>query len=233
MKSIIVEDDPSMVIEYEMILDKKAIEVSRVFKNAEEAYKAIVADKPDFLILDIHLDEGQSGLDLATKIRSLSIPTLFVTGFPKSQFYNEALSLEAESFLVKPFNPISLEFQIDKIIQKANSFNQFLFVKHKNNHVKLPFNNIQYVEIDGNYSTLVTPERKYVLKKSLRKISEELNMNLFIRVHRSLIVNKAKISEINFNLNSLLLLSGEQLKIGNNYIRDLRKFMQESGSIKN
>lgn len=234
MKSIIIEDDPSMVIEYEMLLDKKGVQLLGSFNNTKEAFIAIQSEKPDFIILDIHLENSESGIELASKIKKLYIPILFVTGFPERVFFKKAQELKAETFLIKPFNSMSLEFEVDKIISKIKNQNQhkkFIFIKDKNNFVKVPFEDILYIDIEGNYSTIYTLSKRFVLKKSLAKISKEIDPDLFIQIHRSAIVNKQYIKNINFNSSQLILQNAKSLKIGNNFIKKLRSYLKGSDKI--
>jgi two-component system LytT family response regulator len=53
----------------------------------------------------------------------------------------------------------------------------------------IPWNEIQFLEADGNYTRIHTAARKIVLSQTLKKLEEQLPARLFFRVHRSYMVN--------------------------------------------
>jgi DNA-binding LytR/AlgR family response regulator len=74
--------------------------------------------------------------------------------------------------------------------------NDRIFVRHKEKMVKIMLADLIYLEADRNYSHLFTKEKDYVLAVTLKAIEEKLPAKLFLRIHRSYIVNITHIDEV-------------------------------------
>ena len=55
--------------------------------------------------------------------------------------------------------------------------------------------NIQFIEAMGDYAKIVTPERKYVVLMTMKKLEEVLPEKRFFRVHKSFIVNAKMVNQ--------------------------------------
>lgn len=234
MRAIIIEDDPLQALEYEMILDKINVNKIANYSNVTDAVKGIQLNLPDFILLDIHLDNQENGLDIIKLIEYLHIPFIIITGYPKEQFLLRAKNLKAEAFMVKPVNALSLQFEIEKLIKRIDEINaseEFIYIKEKKILFKVPYNKIYQINTEGNYSTISTSERKYVLKKSLSKILTSLQANHFLQVHRSTVINLKHVKKVDFIAQEMLLNNGEKLKIGNSYYPDIKKHIIQSSIV--
>lgn len=231
MTCMIIEDDPFMIIEYEMLLKKMDIEVVSVSKNLKHASGFLKKNLPDFAILDLHLANNDRGLDFAMKLKNACIPYIVITGFPKEMVYNKLRELDAEAFLVKPINRLSLEFEIDKLrtrIKKFEGDNEFFYIKERSTFIKLPFKDVYYFTIDGNYTSFHTKHKRYIIKKSLSKVYDSINKKSFIRIHRSSVVNKNAIAKVDLKNSQIYLSCNRTLDLGNKYTRDLKEFLNDN-----
>lgn len=229
MKAIIVEDDLSIALDYEMLLNRMGIDLLGTFTRAEDCLNALGKLNPDFIILDLQLEGNESGLSLAGKIQHLYIPFIVITGHPVEALMQEAKDLNAEAFLVKPINIISLEFEIKKIEDKLltdSSQNKFLAIKDRGAYINIPYSDVIYIEIEGNYSTIYTLHKRFVLKKSLTKVWQTLDKDLFMRVHRGFVVNREFISKISFSKKQMILTNDVSLPIGKNYFDELKNYLE-------
>jgi len=94
------------------------------------------------------------------------------------------------------------------------------FIKQNNIYKKIPFDTVLWIKAEGNYSMVHVDNKRYVLKISLKKVTEQLPSDLFIQVHRAYIVYMAKIGDIDISNNELII--GEQkIPLGRSYRNDL------------
>lgn len=83
--------------------------------------------------------------------------------------------------------------------------NRFLFVKSGNILYKLDLMDILWISSEGNYITINTETKKHIVKMSLRKVLQYLPNEYFVQIHRSYIVQKSYITQIDMTLNELYI----------------------------
>jgi DNA-binding LytR/AlgR family response regulator len=93
----------------------------------------------------------------------------------------------------------------------------YIFIKSDGKIFKLLYDELQYGEAQGNYTRIVTQTTTLMPKMPFSSFEELLPTNRFIRIHRSFVINKAKISHIEGNR---VFIGKTELPIGNSY-RDL------------
>jgi len=225
LKAIILEDNISYSWDYEMILDALNIQVAGVYKSWKEALPAIRKDLPDFMIVDLFLENNEKGLDFLEEMKDFFIPTIVCTGYPEQEFMDEAIEKGVRAFISKPLDKASLTFQIKKLVKELEdkTTNECLIIKDKRNLVKIPFKEVCKIEIEGNYSfiTLMSGKR-YVVKMSLKKLMEQLDEKMFLRCHRSAVVNITHIESLDLKDNIIKLANGTELGIGSKYRSNIK-----------
>ncbi len=226
MRALILEDNLSYALDYEMILEKLGITVLAVCKKTKPAIDQIKKEIPDFLIVDLLLDNNEKGLDFIEEIRNYAIPFIICTGYPEDEFMKVALEYGAEAFLSKPLDKAALKFEIIKLTKKLKeqeSNQRNIIVKYRKSLIKVPQDSIRKIETEGNYSYLfVGCDRKYIMKKSLKKILETLDKKLFKQCHRSSIVNLNWISQINPYDKYITLKNGDKVDLGDKYKSEIK-----------
>lgn len=231
MKAIILEDNISSSWDYEMILDKLDVKVAGVFKSWKEALPVVKKDIPDFLIVDLFLDNNEKGLDFIKEISDLFIPMIVCTGYPETEYMDEALLSGVRAFITKPLDKAALTFQVKKLKKELygnDMTKDFLIVKDKRNLIKVPFSKIYKIEIEGNYSLIyLISNKKYVIKLSLKKLMTKLDSR-FIRSHRSAVVNMAYVEKVNSIRNMLVLTNGLEVDLGNTFKSDFKEAFKKS-----
>jgi DNA-binding NarL/FixJ family response regulator len=119
-KILIVEDEFPIGLELEELLDSHGYEVVGVASTGLEAISTARRDNPDLILMDIKLPGKVDGIDAAIKIRSeLDIPSVFLTGYGKSEFVERAKAADPLGYILKPLNKpqilAGLELAIDKM----------------------------------------------------------------------------------------------------------------------
>jgi len=226
LKAIILEDSISYVWDYEMILDDLGVTVEAVHKSWTKAIDSIKKNPPDFMIVDLLLEKNEKGLDFIEEVKNLFIPIIICTGYPEKGFLNQALENEVVAFFTKPLDKSALKFCIQKLIKSisANIVSQnFLVVREKGFVIKLPFVNILKIEIDGNYSYVITTKgKKFILKLSLKKLIEKLDEKTFIRCHRSTVVNVNCITKFDAVGSRIFMTNDEWIDFGSKFKNDFK-----------
>jgi DNA-binding LytR/AlgR family response regulator len=95
-----------------------------------------------------------------------------------------------------------------------------IFVKHNYAFVKLKLCELLYIEADNNYTSVVTADKKFLLRLSLNQLLEKVNYKAMVRIHRSYAVN---INAIQSFTEQIVEVNQQQLPIGRNYKEDFMK----------
>ncbi len=217
IRIVSVEDDPIYAETIQMIVEQAGYELVGQYSNGEEALLAIKAIKPDLLLLDIHVEGALTGIEIAERV-SHETSVIFITSLREREIFERAKSTRPVAFILKPFDSLMLQNTIDLAIsQFAGETKNVLserdvivkdsfFIKEKNSLVKVPIHSINYIEAEDKYCTLCTSDKKFVVRISLNELLTKLPDH-FVRTHRSVVVDAAKINQLN--------LDRQELQLGN------------------
>ncbi len=98
-----------------------------------------------------------------------------------------------------------------------------IFVRHKDRMVKILVADILYMEAERNYCHIFTRNKEYLLSITLKSMEEKLPRQLFMRVHRSYLVNLAQVDEV---ADANVIVSGKSIPIGAGMRDPLLKSLQ-------
>ncbi|MBK1440994.1 response regulator [Parapedobacter sp. ISTM3] len=218
-KILIVEDQLIITMDLEYMLEELGYQVCGVSTTYEDAIAAIKSSQPDLILVDIILSGEKTGIDLAHKINStFHIPFIFLTSHADRSTIEAAKSTRPAGYIVKPFNRndvyAAIEIAFNNIEAHDESANIFLpDGKHK---TKIHIDEMIYAHAEGNYTTFITTNRKIVLRKCLKEVSETiLNNKKFVRIHKSYLVNRDAIRAR--SASNILLNNGENVPLGRAY----------------
>jgi len=203
----IVEDELIIADSIRSVLLQMHYRVPEPCNDYNEAIMMLHSEQPDLVLLDINLAGRQpDGIEVARYIREhMDIPFIFLTANSDAATLERAKTVNPNAFLVKPFQRDDLYASIEiamhnfyssgKVAQGAQA-RQYLFIKEGALFHKVNFDEILYIESDHVYVSIYTAQRRYLLRTSLQQYHEELDKNVFVRIHRSYIVNKHKIDSV-------------------------------------
>ena len=207
MKSIIVDDEKmARVIIQTLANDIKGLSIIEEFSSAIEAMKFLNENKVDLIFLDIHMP-GFNGLDF---IKALKNPPKIILTTSDSKFAIEAFEYDfIIDYLLKPIEFSRFQKAIvkaeNKILEKTSTrvkaidnSNDF-YVNIDRRLIKIDLPSIYLVEAKGDYIHIKTEDKNYVVHSTLKKIEEKLPDSLFLKIHRSFIINIKKIIDIEDN----------------------------------
>lgn len=108
-KVLVVDDDPDVVDACRLFLEKKGYQVATAFNRAE-GMKALAAQKPDLMILDVMMAQPDDGLAMAQELRRKGnqIPIVMLTSISKvtgMEYGQDKEMVPVEAFLEKPVDP--------------------------------------------------------------------------------------------------------------------------------
>lgn len=199
IKTILVDDEfLALNLLEEFTKRIPQIEVITKVKSAIEAAEFLEGNKVDLMFLDIQMPHLSGNKFLA----SLDNPpvTIFTTAY--SDYAVEAFSLNAVDYLLKPFSydrflqAVTKAEKEIKIKNKNNPSNNFISIKSDGTIHKININDIIVIEGLKEYVKIVSENKKYVILDSMKNMEELLPNNQFIRIHKSYIVAKNRITSL-------------------------------------
>ncbi len=123
---LIIDDDPDIVEAMKVVLENKQYRIT-VAKNGEEGIRDAKADKPDLVILDVMMETGDKGFEVARELKSnksyADIPILMLTAIKEKtglDFRKEAGDnawLPVDDYCDKPLNPDELISKVELLLK--------------------------------------------------------------------------------------------------------------------
>ncbi len=214
MNCIIVDDDQmSCKILEGYVAKSSSLNLIGSFSDSVEARNIITKRKDiDLVILDIQMPE-MDGFDF---INSLDYPPNIIIVTATEGYALKAFDFNVVDYLLKPITYGRFCKAIDKTIRYYSrkeispTGDEEIFIKKGSSLVKLKLKDIIYIEALENYVTLTTNEDRFTIHFTMKAIENQLPSGVFIRVHRSFIINKSMIQAIKES--SLDLIVGDTVK---------------------
>lgn len=236
INAIIVDDEPLAqdVLEAHLM---KIPEVNLVAKcdNAIEARKVLSENDIDLVYLDIQMPEI-TGIEF---VKSLTNPPsiIFTTAF--DNYAVEGFELNAIDYLLKP---ISIErfmkattkaldmIESSHLSQAAeidSSTDDYMFVKADKKLVKVNYSDVIYIEGLKDYVIIKRNDKRIITLQTMKSLESKLPSDIFLRIHRSYIVNLKKIEAIMGNMVEVNEKGQvKHLPVGKNYRDELLAIIQ-------
>jgi two-component system response regulator LytT len=209
MNCIIVDDEEmARAIIAQFVLTSTDIECLGEFPSAIDAMKFLNQKQVDLIFLDIHMPNF-SGFDF---IQTIKNPPQIILVTSDRDFAIEAFEYECiVDYLVKPIT----ESRFLKAIQKVTAIKTDdaqvaapVQAEEKSNHfyvnidrrlIKIDNFSVNVIEAKGDYIHIKTDTKNYIVHSTMKKIEDKLPKDLFLKIHRSFIINVTKIIDIEDN----------------------------------
>ncbi|MGC1514481.1 MAG: response regulator, partial [Maribacter sp.] len=206
---LVVEDDMIIAANLTLQLTKLDYEITGIEARGEEAVAHAFLNRPDIILMDIHLKGTMDGVETARAIQKQSdVPIVYLTANTDEATFLRAKDTQPYAFVQKPFDFLQLQRTLALVVEQRKGktidskqapieiLNDRIFVRHNGQMNKLLLSDIQYIEAERNYCTIVTSNNRSLLTATLKVMEEKLPTNLFVRVHRSFIVNITKLDVV-------------------------------------
>ena len=211
IKILIAEDEMIIAADIARLLGKSGYEVAGISTRGEDVLKVIESTRPDIILMDIALRGSIDGVETATRIlQQYRIPVIFVTSNIDDKTFQRAKVAKPYAFIAKPFQESDLiraiEITLERMEEDASTHGESahevsamddrLFIRDKEQMVKVGIQDILYVEADRNYCKIHSTGKTFLVSVPMGSIEQYLPPDVFIRTHRSFIVNIRSVSSI-------------------------------------
>jgi two-component system LytT family response regulator len=202
LKCIAIDDEPLALKQMVSYIEKTPfLTYSGGSLNAVNGLELMVGKNPDLLFIDINMPE-LNGIDF---VKSLNDPVMIIFTTAYSEYALDGFKVNAVDYLLKPIgypdflksankalNLYELKNNSDEILTGDKDC---LFVKSEHRLIRVEFSNIKYIEGMREYVRIHLNEGDAIMTLlSMKSLEEKLPRSLFMRVHRSYIVNLSKIT---------------------------------------
>lgn len=203
---LIVEDEALIADHLAACLETEGYGVQGPYDEAEAALTHLKTHRPDLILLDIQLAGALDGVDVAAAVLSTSrIPIVYLTSNTDARTLARVKLTQPAGFIVKPFQPADLRPAIELALyshdqgnaprtQASTTTEDSFFIKEKHLLERVYYRDILCAEAMDNYTRIHLNDRKYMLSQTLKVVEEKLKDHGFFRIHRTWLVNVARIT---------------------------------------
>jgi len=214
------------------------VEVAGECSTASETIELACRINPDLIFLDIRMP-GMDGFDVVDELSANSSCTMpgivFTTAF--DCYALRAFEIRAVDYLLKPFTAERLHRAIRRASeqlltsrragetangasQSGNRFGTRIVFKSRGRILFLPVSEIRWIGAEENYVRICTGSETHLLRETMTRLEEKLDPNVFMRVHRSSIVNLQFVKEVRSeppNEFTVVMVNGQKLSMSRSY----------------
>ncbi len=241
MKKVIIVDDEEagrkLIKEY--LGDFNDLVLLGEANNGVDAVRIINEFKPDLVFLDVQMP-GMTGFDVLTHLDELP-HIIFSTAY--DQYALKAFEVHAVDYLLKPYTKERFKIAVERLAQnssdnKARHLTESLLlesskqperilVQTQNKLVTILLSDVIRIEAYGDYSKLITEEKTYLSNYGISSLEEKLSNSVFIRVHRSSIINLNRVKELNKYTKSydVTMQNNDVVRVSRGYMENIKKLM--------
>ncbi len=198
------------------------LEVVASCGNALEAKMVLQQQPIDIFFLDINMPV----MDGISFLKTLKHPPQIIFTTAYKEYAVDAFELAACDYLLKPFSLERFIMAVDKAVEKLQGTTptakgsveeqaaNFIFIRTDRKIFKIMHEDLLYAEANGNFTRIVTAQQTFSPAMTFANFEELVPRSLFLRVHRSFIINKSKIGHIEGNR---VFINNVEIPIGSNY----------------
>lgn len=203
--------------------------------NPIEALQLLQYQSVDLIFLDIQMPE-MIGTDF---LKTLSHKPMVIFTTAYAEYALEGYELNVVDYLLKPFpferflQAVNKASELAKlksgktgsaVISSDNSAMEknYILVKSEHKVHRIFYDDIQYIQSMREYVAYYTPKGRILSLGSLKKLETDLPKNQFLRIHKSYIISKAKVSTLEGNM---VHIGKEKIPIGASYREKVLKLL--------
>lgn len=248
IRALIVDDEPLARTGVRQLLDSvDDVTVVGEAGDGPEAVRQIQDEAPDLVFLDVQMPE-MSGLEVVREVGVDRMPlTIFVTAY--DEYALEAFDAHALDYLLKPIDEGRFAEALDRARtqlhraeaedlsdrlravldrygaaedddQAAEEPLERFTVRSRKRIYFVDADDVQWIESEGDYVALCDGEEKHLIRATMKELTERLDSDRFLRVHRSYIVNTDYVTELrprDHGTYRLIMACGTPLKTSRGY----------------
>ncbi|WP_282016102.1 LytR/AlgR family response regulator transcription factor [Marinifilum flexuosum] len=223
---LIIDDEPLAikVIQEHLGNFSDQIECVGMYTKPIDAIPLLNKGDIDLLFLDINMP-SISGIEFLKAIPNQPY-VIFTTAY--REFAVDAFDLNALDYLVKPISTGRFLKAINKFLSmeqtQLTKQKDIIHIKADKKNYNIPADSILYIEGVDNYIKIKTTTNSLICYESLTSMEKELPVGIFIRIHRSFIVN---INQMDHYTSSYIKLDDRKFTIGRNYKEQVLNYLEK------
>jgi two-component system, LytTR family, response regulator len=233
----------------QLLRDEPEIEIVGEGASASETIDVVLATRPELLFLDIRMP-GMDGFDIIGKLSaggdSVLPRIIFTTAY--DCYALRAFEIHAVDYLLKPFTSERLHSAVQHALEEIHSSKQNagrsydrtqnppayttrIVFKSRGRILFLPVSDIRWIEAEENYVRICTEADNHLLRETMTHLEEKLDPQMFLRVHRSAIVNLQYLKEVRTKPSGefmVVLLNGQKVAMSRSYHARISELLARS-----
>jgi len=220
----------------ELLRNESEIEIAGEGASAAETIDLVRGTSPDLLFLDVRMP-GRDGFDILRELAAcegVQMPlTIFTTAY--DTYALRAFDIHAVDYLLKPFTAERLHLAVQRASdqlarnqkngngrygENGKAHSTRMVFKSRGRILFLPVSEIRWIAAEENYVRICTGSETHLLRETMARIEERLDPRMFLRVHRSAIVNLQYVKEVRTQANSefsVILVNGQKVSMSRSY----------------
>ena len=247
MIRVVIADDEVLARQKlrHLLRDEHDVDIVGECASAGETIELVRAAKPDLLFLDIRMPDmdGFDVLGALTNGHPTVIPQIiFTTAY--DQYAVRAFEFNAIDYLLKPFTQDRLCTSVQRVRariadadQGANgratdatggAYKTRIVFKSRGRILFLPVDDIRWIGAEENYVRISTGNESHLLRETMAHLETTLDPEVFLRVHRSSIVNLHYVKEVKNDADGesiVILTGGEKIAMSRGYRTRIQKLL--------
>ncbi|MDB5240418.1 MAG: DNA-binding response regulator [Spirosoma sp.] len=218
-----MEDEALLAMDLGDLLEEEGYTVIGTANNGPQALRLHQTTRVDLALCDIFIKGEWDGIDTVQRLLGeRPIPIVFLTAMTDRVTLDRAMKTFPAAYLIKPITVPGLRAAVELALRNFTQplaarperaaeqgpalsiadgagpesilpIDEAVFIKHHDQFVKIALNDIEYLEADGAYSTLVTLSHRFVIRLSMSLVLTRLNFPRLVRIHRSYAINLNRI----------------------------------------
>jgi two-component system LytT family response regulator len=230
IRAMVVDDEPLARINLTVLL-RLDPEIALVGEcgSGVEAPEEIRRVKPDLLFLDIQMPECDGFDVLALLGKHVPPAVVFVTAY--DQYALRAFEAGALDYLLKPFQTARFEQALDRAKRKIAGAKgqpsrlERLVIKSAGEVIFVSLTEIDWIEAADYYAALHVGAKTHLLRRSIAELEQDLDSEIFCRIHRSTIVNLERVQGLKLDEDGeyrVLIQNGTELRLSRRYRKQVQ-----------
>ncbi|MEM6892059.1 MAG: LytTR family transcriptional regulator DNA-binding domain-containing protein [Bacteroidota bacterium] len=239
MKKVVIADDEKagrqLIKEY--LSDYPDLVLVAEANNGVDAIREINTFQPDLVFLDIQMP-GKTGFEVLNYLDEIP-HIIFSTAY--DEYALQAFEVHAVDYLLKPYTKARFKTAIERLSQDQNQLQALVqnvvlndstypsrvLVQFNKKLISIKVEEIVWVEAYGDYSKVHTGSNAFLSNFGISELESKLNPAVFVRVHRSSIINLDQVKELDRYGKSydVTMSNGEVVRVSRGYMDTLKKLM--------
>jgi two-component system, LytTR family, response regulator len=221
----------------QLLREEQDIEIVGECATARETIELVDATHPQLLFLDIRMPDmdGFDVLGALSERAGFAMPqVVFTTAYDR--YAVKAFEIHAIDYLLKPFTSERLRSAVQRVREimsgpiagseeenapaHGSRYTSRIVFKSRGRILFLPVTDIRYISAEENYVRISTAAESHLLRETMTRLEKRLDPQMFLRVHRSSIVNLQFVKEVRSEADgesTVLLVSGEKIAMSRSY----------------